>query len=359
MEIKKVIEGYRQKVVQIATPYSTATGLILPAYNLIVTNEHVIRDNKEVVISRHDLSKASAKVVFLDAPYDIAFLSLPSEFQCESIDFSQETVVEGLKVIAIGHPYGFKYSSTMGIISNASHLQNGVEYFQHDAAMNPGNSGGPLVDIYGKLVGINTFVVKDGNSTGFALPVPLLKQSLDQFLKGEGKKGMKCFSCSKVIFEQEESIDYCPKCGSKIEIISSIPTYEPQGISRSVEWMLTELGHDVKLARRGNYQWEIIQGSAKIYLSYFQDKGLLLGEAFLCGLPDENIIDFYQYLLEQNHKIEGLTLSVKNQNIILSLLLFDKYLHEETGVKLFKHLFKNADYYDNILVEKFGAKWLK
>ncbi len=359
MEIKKVIEGYRQKVIQIATPYSTATGLILPEYNLIVTNEHVVRDNKEVIISRHDLSKASAKVVFLDAQYDIAFLSLPIEFKCAPIDFSKETVVEGLRVIAIGHPYGFKYSSTMGIISNAAHLQDGVEYFQHDAAMNPGNSGGPLIDIYGKLVGINTFVVKDGNSTGFALPVRLLKQSLDQFINGEGKKGIKCFSCSKVIFEDPENTNYCPKCGSKIEMISSIPTYEPQGISRSVEWMLTELGHDVKLARRGNYQWEIIQGSAKIYLSYFQDKGLLLGEAFLCGLPDENIIDLYQYLLEQNHIIKGLTLSVKNQNIILSLLLFDKYLHEETGVKLFKHLFKNADYYDNILVEKFGAKWLK
>ena len=359
MDIKNVIEGYRKKVVQIATPYSTATGLILPDFNIIVTNEHVIRDNKEVIVSRYDLPKAGADVVFLDPQFDIAFLNLPDGFDCDSISFSDEELVEGIRVIAIGHPYGFKYSSTMGIISNANHLQNGVEYLQHDAAMNPGNSGGPLINVRGQLIGINTFVVKDGNSTGFALPVQFLKASLEQYAKGNGKKGIKCFSCSNPVFESGEKTDYCPKCGAKIEMISAIPTYEPQGISRSVEWMLNELGHDVKLARRGNYQWEIIQGSAKIYLSYFEDKGLLLGEAFLCGLPSDNILDVYQYLLEQNHQIEGLTLSVKDQNIILSLLLFDKYLHEETGVKLFRHLFKNADYYDNILVEKFGAKWLK
>ena len=62
-------------------------------------------------------------------------------------------------------------------------------------------------------------------------------------------------------------------------------------------------------------------------------------------------------MLHQNYELEGLTFSVKRQDIILSLLIFDQYLNKETSKKLFDHLSEAADYHDNILVEKYGASW--
>ena len=65
----------------------------------------------------------------------------------------------------------------------------------------------------------------------------------------------------------------------------------------------------------------------------------------------------YEYLLKQNGQMDGLSFSVKDQDVILSLLIFDRYFNVETGLKLFENLIAKADYYDNILVEKFGAHW--
>jgi len=65
----------------------------------------------------------------------------------------------------------------------------------------------------------------------------------------------------------------------------------------------------------------------------------------------------HEYLLRQNHEIEGLTFSIRGQDIVLSLLIYDRYLNAETGMKLFQHLFERADYYDNVLVEVYGAIW--
>ena len=82
-----------------------------------------------------------------------------------------------------------------------------------------------------------------------------------------------------------------------------------------------------------------------------------MGDAFLATLPRKEIKPIYEYLLRQNFSIEGLTFSIKGQDIILSLLIYDRYLNLETGKTLFNHLFKKADDYDNILVEQYGASW--
>ena len=80
-------------------------------------------------------------------------------------------------------------------------------------------------------------------------------------------------------------------------------------------------------------------------------------DALLCTLPPQNIKALYEYLLRENYRNEGVTLSVRGQDIVLSLLIYDRYLKEETAEKLLSSLFEKADSYDNILVEQYGAKW--
>ena len=70
----------------------------------------------------------------------------------------------GETIIAIGHPFGMRYAVTQGIVSNPQQKQGNIDYIQHDAALNPGNSGGPLVDQDGAIVGVNTFILDDGRN---------------------------------------------------------------------------------------------------------------------------------------------------------------------------------------------------
>jgi len=359
MNAKAIIEIYKKSVIQIATPYSTGTGFYLSEYDLIVTNEHVIRDNKEVIIDAEGLEKQLVKICFIDEKYDLAFLIPPKNHKMASVPLANAELdlAEGDEILAVGHPFGLKYTATKGIISNSEHDDMGVLYVQHDAALNPGNSGGPLISSKGEIIGVNTFVVRNGNNIGFSLPIHYLHNAIKEFQKGGGIPGVRCTSCLNVVFENTVEGQYCQHCGTRMQMISQIEPYEPTGICRTIEEMLDEMGYDIPISRMGPSNWTIKKGSAIINIAYHEKSGLISGDAYLGKLPDENISDIYSYMLHQNYELGGLTFSVKGRDIILSLLIFDQYLNKETSKKLFDHLSNAADHLDNILVEEYGAFW--
>lgn len=357
--MKEIIDLYKNILIQIATPYSTgATGFYIKDYDLIVTNEHVVRGNRNVVINGALIDKQLSAVIYTDYKYDLAFLAPPLDVDLPPISLASKDLAHaGMTVMAIGHPFGLSFTTTQGTISNTLFERNGIPYIQHDAALNPGNSGGPLVEPSGKIIGVNTFNIVSGDNIGFALPIEYLQQTLDEYHKHNGQYGARCASCSNMVFESTIDQKYCPYCGSEVELPSKIEGYEPIGIAYTIEQMLNQLGHPVELSRSGLNVWEIQEGSAIINISYYERTGLITGDAYLCLLPKDNIKPLYEYLLRQNYEIEDLTFSIKGQDIILSLHIDDRYLNVDTGLQLFERLFKMADHYDNILVEQYGALW--
>ncbi len=357
--MKEIIEKYKDVVVQIATPFSTGTGFFLKEHNLIVTNEHVIRGSKEVVIDGNAFEKTMSNVLFSDPRHDLAFLSLPSQINLQEISLSPRDVSDGDVVLAIGHPMGLKYTFTQGIVSNSSRFmeEKDLNYIQTDAAINPGNSGGPLVNKLGEVVGVNTMIYKDSNNLGFALPANYLKETLLAYMPSHGKVGTRCLSCSNLVFEDTVDSGYCPHCGSKTSIPSELEEYTPTGISRTIESILSDSGYDVKLSRKGPNLWEIERGSAKINIAYYDKKGFIMSDAFLVKLPKQNISAIYEYLLRENNKLEGLTFSVFRHDVVLSLVIYDQHLNKVSGKTLLERLFEKADHYDDVLVNKFGAEW--
>jgi len=331
--MKNVIETYRNLIVQIATPYNMGTGFYLP----------------EIV-----------RVLYLDMKYDLAFLSPPVFENGEDFPkakLGNDDFEMGDTVLAVGHPFSMSYTAIQGLISNPSEPRDDINFIHHDASLNPGNSGGPLLNSNGEIIGINTFIADTDNNIGFSLPVSYFKAAIEGFKQGKSDTAARCYGCLNMIFEHELTSKYCPECGGKIELPSMIEPFEPVGCAYTIENMLAELGHDVKLTRRGPNNWGIREGSARISISYYEKTGLIIGDASLCNLPPQNIQPLYEYLLRQNHIIEGLTFSIRGQDIVLSLLIYDRYLNGETGRKLFQYLFEKADYYDNILVEEYGASW--
>ena len=359
--MRDVIDQYRNVVIQIATPQFTGTGFFLKGPQLIVTNEHVVRGNRQVVIDGQRLHKQLTRVLYIDPKYDLAFLAAPKGAEdLPDVRLGLEhDLGEGDQVVAVGHPYGLKYTATQGIISNLRHEEDDVVYIQHDAALNPGNSGGPLVSRSGEVIGVNTFIVRDGDNIGFSLPASYLAQTITEYINSSGKIGARCHSCNNLVFEDTLDNSYCPHCGAKVELPSQAEDYEPTGIAKTVEEILTRLDHDVQLSRRGPNNWEVQQGSARAHISYHEKTGFLVGDAYLCLLPKDKIKDIYEYLLRQNAKIEGLTFSIhpKGQDIVLSLMIYDRYLNTESGQRLFERLIEKSDFYDNILVEQYGAIW--
>ncbi|MFN0034917.1 MAG: trypsin-like peptidase domain-containing protein [Saprospiraceae bacterium] len=353
------VEDYRHTIVQIATPYSTGTGFFLRDYGLIVTNHHVVEGNRAVVIEGAKFKKQLARVRYIDSKYDLAFLDGPHNgAELPEITLgTAKTMRERDAVMAIGHPFGLKFSLKSGIVSNTAELMNGIPYLHIDAALNPGNSGGPLVDADGEVVGINTFVMRDGDNTGFSLPVRFLHETLGQFAEANSDNASRCTACLNILTEATVENKHCAHCGNKAELPSTVDEYEPSGSAKTIEGLIRQIGHDVRLSRSGPNAWEIKQGSATIIITYHDKSGLISADALLCELPKKDIKPLYEFLLRENYTNEALTLSVHEQDIVLSLLIFDRYLNEETGQAMLHNLFEKADLYDNKLVEDFGATW--
>lgn len=357
MALIDTIERFKSTVIQIATQQGTGTGFYLNEPNLIVTNYHVVRENGEVTIKGKHFDKQFAKVLFIDARYDLAFIEPPVGISFPSIHLGDyNDLRDGDQVLAIGHPYGLNYSSTQGVVSRVDRIQSGLRYIQTDAAINPGNSGGPLVNQDGEVVGVNTFIIQGGDNLGFALPSVYLREALEQYAPLRGTPVVRCHACSTLVHAQNIDGKYCPNCGAQIELITTKEGQtEVSGVAGIIEEILHRLGKDRELARTATNNWEVKEGSATIRISYNPENFFVVGDAYLCQLPRQNIGVVYEYLLRENSRMKSTLFSVDGNEVVLSSLTFDMDISADSGERMLRELMQKADYYDNYLIEKMAC----
>ncbi|WP_292045054.1 MULTISPECIES: trypsin-like peptidase domain-containing protein [unclassified Brevundimonas] len=212
------LEGSLPAVVQVTTlgqsrgpssdstdpkPYASGSGVIVDAAEgLVITNNHVVEGGRKFTVDLTDGRLFDAVLVGADKATDIAVLRITPDGrplnlkQVQTVD--SDTLRTGDLAFAVGYPLGLDQTLTMGVISglNRSGLGDAVEdYIQTDAAVNSGNSGGPLLDSRGRLIGINTSILSGGLGGGndgiaFAVPTRIMLYVADQLKKnGEVKRG--------------------------------------------------------------------------------------------------------------------------------------------------------------------------
>jgi serine protease Do len=153
------------------------SGFIVSADGLILTNAHVVRDAKQVTVKLSDRREFSARVLGSDTATDIAVLKVDAKGLPTVTLGDARNVQVGDWVLAIGAPFGFEQTATQGIVSAKGRSLPGdgvVPFIQTDAAVNPGNSGGPLFDAGGRVVGVNAQIYsRSGGFQGLAFAIPL------------------------------------------------------------------------------------------------------------------------------------------------------------------------------------------
>jgi serine protease Do len=195
---------------------SLGSGFVVDAAEgIVITNNHVIAEADEIEVNFADGGKLKAELVGTDPQTDIAVLKVdPSLRKLTQVEFGDSTAIRiGDWVMAIGNPFGLGGSVSIGIVSaRGRDIQSGPydDFIQTDAAINRGNSGGPLFDMHGKVIGINTAIISPSGGSigiGFSIPSQLAENVISQLRKfGETRRGWLGVRIQPVTDEIAESL---------------------------------------------------------------------------------------------------------------------------------------------------------
>ena len=232
---------------------SLGSGFIIDPAGIVVTNNHVIGDANDITVILTDGTRLKAEVVGKDAKVDLAVLRVKPVKPLKSVKFgNSEKARLGDWVIAIGNPFGLGGSVTAGIVSarNRDISDNSYgQYIQTDAAINKGNSGGPLFNMQGEVIGVNTAILSPSGGSigiGFSVPSDMAKPVIDQLIQfGETRRGWLGVRIQNVDDTIAESLGLGASRGALVADVDPKGPAKTAGIEAG-DVIVKFDGHDVK-----------------------------------------------------------------------------------------------------------------
>jgi serine protease Do len=216
---------------------SLGSGFVIDASGIVVTNNHVIADADEITVNFADGTKLEAELIGKDPKVDIAILRVKPDKPLKAVKFGESDKSRiGDWVMAIGNPLGLSGTVTLGIVSAINRNINSGPYdsfIQTDAAINRGNSGGPLFNMDGEVIGINTAIISPSGGSiglGFSIPSSLAKKVVEQLVKyGETRRGWLGVQIQTVTDEIAETLEMDEARGALVgEVVPNGPAADAQ-----------------------------------------------------------------------------------------------------------------------------------
>lgn len=281
-----------QAVCKVSQSRGTGSCFYLKNYGLFVTNSHVVEGFREVALEDRQRNRYPAKVVFANPDLDIAFLKAEGNFSSwPQLILAREEPVIGDKIRVAGYPFGIPFTVTEGTVSSPRQFMDGHYRIQTDAAVNPGNSGGPMFNEKDEVIAITTSKFTNADNIGFGIPVNCLRPLLEQNLSLTGNRlYLQCSCCDTVCTEEE----YCPSCGNKLPFY----LYHERPLTDLAvycEKAIREMGINPVLARTGHESWTFHQGISEIHMFVYR-QSFLFCTSPINVLPKKNFGPLFDYM---------------------------------------------------------------
>ncbi len=213
------------------------SGVIISTEGYILSNNHVVENAQEVVVTLADKREFPAEIVGTDPKTDLAVLKVETDKPLPAASLGDSEVLKvGDLVVAIGNPFGLNHTVTSGIVSAKGRVIGAGPYddfIQTDASINPGNSGGPLFNMKGEVIGINTAIIPQGQGIGFAIPIdtakPLIPQLVDH---GEITRGYLGVNIQAITADLAEALELENIQGALVSDVVEDSPAEEGGLKR-------------------------------------------------------------------------------------------------------------------------------
>ena len=332
----------------------SGTCFYLKQYDLFVTNYHVVEGYRQVGIQDDEKNVYLANVVMVNPFHDIALLVTEENFSSlPEMELAEEGLHIGDKINVLGYPYGMPFTVTEGTVSAPKQLMGNNYYIQTDAAVNPGNSGGPMFNHAQQLIAVTSSKIKGADNMGFGIPIKVLKDILTHLDDLDRNcYHVQCSSCDDLITEKEE---YCPSCGDKLPV----KAFEEMGLTDLAcfcEEVIGSIGVNPILARQGYEFWKFHRGSSEIRI-FVYNKAFLFCTSPINILPKKELEPVLTYLLSGS--ATPYQLGLEDNRVFLSYCVYigDIFSDYQESVKQnIINMAIKADEMDNFLMEKFGCE---
>jgi len=348
------MKNTQNSIYKIITASGTGTGFKVADHDFLITNYHVISGSKTVAVEDHNKNRYLAKVAMVNPEVDLAFLDVSDlKAVAGAIKLDKNNEVANLQKVYInGFPFGMPFTVTEGIISSPNQPMHGRNYVQTDAAVNPGNSGGPMLNENGYLVGVTTSKFTDADNVGFGIKHTDVIKQIQEFKFEDVQYRVKCNSCDSYTVDESE---FCSNCGNNIDI-SVFEEFEKSHFANFTENALEELGANPVLCRAGRDFWEFHQGSALVRI-FVVNNNYLFATSPLNQLPKENLKELLTYLSVDN--VSPYQLGVHNNKIYISYRTHLSDIYSDRKEEIKQHIIKlalKADELDDFFKDAYGCE---
>ncbi len=348
------MDKIKNSIFKIITAGGSGTGFKVKEHDFLITNYHVIEGSKLVAVEDQNKDRYLAHVIMANPDVDLAFLSVDSlKKQASGISIDPTIIVKNHQKINIaGYPLGLPFAFTSGIVSSPDQPMDGRSFVQTDAAVNPGNSGGPMLTDEGIVVAVTTAKFEGVDNMGFGIKHSDLIKEINDFNFDDGKYRVKCNSCDTFIDQETE---FCPNCGNNIDS-SVFEEFEKTHFATFVEDSLKKLNVNPVLCRAGRDYWEFHQGSALIRI-FVVNNNYLYATSPLNALPKKGLKELLRYLSSAN--VAPYNLGVFENNIYISYRTHLSDIYSEMKDEIQQNLMNlvlKADELDDFFKENYGCE---
>lgn len=330
----------------------------LKQHDIFVTNYHVVAGYRTVAIHDNDRNPYEARVVAVNPELDLALLAVDADFShLPHFELAaDEDPAIGSKVRVAGYPFGMPFTITEGSLSSPRQLMDGKYYIQVDAPVNPGNSGGPIINDKGEVIGVTVskFASESADNMGFGVRIEALRQLLGAI--GDLDRSefhVQCDSCDELIGADEE---YCPSCGAQLDE-RVLAVHELSPLADFCETAIARMGINPVLARNGYNSWVFHRGSSEIRL-FVYDRNYLFAVSPINLLPKKNVEPVLDYMLDTD--FYPYKMGVDGRQIYLCYRIHLADITGDSAERILDNivgLAAKADELDNKLVDDFGCEF--
>ncbi|MDP8050854.1 serine protease [Pasteurella atlantica] len=350
-----MLKNIEKSVFKIITADGVGSGFKIQGYDFIITNFHVIEGCIEVAVETSTQDKYLGKVVMANPELDIAFVyasELKDEKSCIILDKHIE-VQTTQKIYICGFPFGMPFTITEGIVSNPKQLISNRYILQTDAAVNPGNSGGAMVNEDGVLLAVTASKFTNADNVGFGIRhIDLIKELEDYQVDYDIYK-VKCHSCDNYI---SQKISFCDSCGNEIKK-SVFEKSDLSSLAIFIEESLKLLDINPVLCREGRDYWSFYQGRALIRI-FDSNSDYLIATSPLNELPKSNLKDLLYFI--NTNQVSPFYLGIKDNKIYLSyrIHLSDMFSSQKENIQNnLKDFILKVDELDDFFHTKFNCNF--